>query len=143
MKNTNKLIIIGLVIFLGLAVFLFTNLNSNNSLPKSDVSLVPTNKQMPTKESTESTDSTQPAKTYTMAEVETHNTPSDCWFVIDGKVYNASNFGEKHPGGDAVYAGCGKDATTLFNTRPMGSGTPHSDKARSNLPKFYVGDLSQ
>jgi len=80
---------------------------------------------------------------YSFDAVATHRTPADCWLVIDGKVYNVSNFGENHPGGKAVYTGCGQDATTLFNTRPMGSGTPHSDNARSLLPNFYLGDLAQ
>jgi len=80
----------------------------------------------------------------TRDELATHTTPADCWLAIDGKVYDVSGFGDdKHPGGKAIYQGCGKDATVLYNTRPMGSGTSHSDKARSFLPNFYIGDLTQ
>ncbi|MBS3061949.1 MAG: hypothetical protein J4215_05195 [Candidatus Diapherotrites archaeon] len=43
----------------------------------------------------------------------------------------------------AINEGCGKDATELFNTRPTGSRTPYSDRARSFLPKFYIGELKQ
>ena len=46
-----------------------------------------------------------------------------------------------HPGKEAILEGCGKDATILFNTRPMGSGTPHSNTARSYLNDFQIGDL--
>lgn len=81
--------------------------------------------------------------TYTLADVAQHATPQDCWLTIEGKVYNVTGFAERHPGGQAVYQGCGRDATELFNTRPMGSRTPHSAQARSFLPSFYIGDLRQ
>jgi len=80
---------------------------------------------------------------YTMAEVAAHATPSDCWLTIHEKVYDVSGFGAKHGGGEAIYEGCGKNATELFETRPMGSSTPHSDNARSFLPNFYIGELAQ
>lgn len=78
---------------------------------------------------------------YAMEEVAMHSTKDDCWFVIDGIVYNVSGFGERHGGGEAVYEGCGKDATELFETRPMGSGTPHSDRARGFMGNFEIGEL--
>ena len=102
-------------------------------------------------ESTKTVDTTMPEEAspagsvqlYTLAEVSQHAAPpDDCWIVLEGKVYNVSGFADKHPGSEAVYQGCGKDATTLFETRPMGSSTPHSDKARSFLPNFYIGDLA-
>ncbi len=80
---------------------------------------------------------------YTLADIAKHTTPEDCWMAIEGKVYDVSNFGDTHPGGDTIYTGCGIDATELFNTRPMGPGTPHSDEARSFLPNFEIGILAQ
>ncbi|OGV96974.1 hypothetical protein A2W24_02505 [Microgenomates group bacterium RBG_16_45_19] len=81
---------------------------------------------------------------YSLDEVAKHHTPQDCWLVIRGKVYDVSGFGEAgHPGKVAIYQGCGTDATTLFETRPMGSGTPHSANARTKLDGFYLGDLAQ
>lgn len=78
-----------------------------------------------------------------MEEVATHTTPDDCWLVLNGKVYDVSGFGGgTHPGGEAVYEGCGIDATLLFETRPMGSGTPHSEKARGFTDNFLIGELS-
>lgn len=84
-------------------------------------------------------------KTFTLAEVKKHSTAEDCYLAIDGKVYDVTKFiaSNKHPGGEAIVQGCGIDATKLFNTRPMGSGTPHSDKARSFLPSSYIGDLAE
>ncbi len=82
-------------------------------------------------------------KSFTLAEVAQHPTEDNCWFAIEGKVYDVTKFieGGKHPGGAAIIQGCGQDATELFNTRPMGSRTPHSDRARSFLPQFYIGEL--
>ncbi len=91
-------------------------------------------------ETATTTDTT--AKSYTLAEIALHGTPEDCWLAISGKVYNVSNFDAQHGGGKAVYEGCGKDATTLFETRPMGSKTPHSEKARGFLPNFEIGVLA-
>lgn len=108
---------------------------ANNSQSASQVTASPTN--TPT--------SAEQAQTYTLTEIAQHNQADDCWFAIEGKVYNVTPFiaSSKHPGGEAILQGCGKDATELFNTRPMGSGTPHSDKARTNLANFYIGDLAQ
>ena len=82
-------------------------------------------------------------KKITLEEIKKHNTNEDCWFAIEGKVYDVSQFiiNKKHPGGAAILQGCGKDATELFNTRPMGSKTPHSVRAREILKQFYIGDL--
>ena len=83
------------------------------------------------------------AQVYTLEEIALHNKPEDCWLLVENKVYDVTNFiaSGNHGGGDAILAGCGIDATQLFNTRPMGSNTPHSDKARSFLPSFYIGEF--
>jgi cytochrome b involved in lipid metabolism len=78
---------------------------------------------------------------FSLEEVAKHNTKEDCWLAIEGNVYNVTEFIPAHPGGEALLQGCGTDATELFNTRPMGSGTPHSDKARDFLPDFFIGEL--
>jgi predicted heme/steroid binding protein len=77
---------------------------------------------------------------YTMEEVAKHDNKDDCWFVIDGKVYDVTEY-SKHPGQEAIFEGCGQDATDLFNTRPMGSGTPHSEKARGYLTNWEIGTI--
>ncbi len=81
-------------------------------------------------------------KLYTAADVASHKTPNDCWFIIHGKVYDVSGYGNMHPGEEAIYQGCGMDATQFFETRPMGSGTPHSDKARGYMERMHIGDLT-
>ena len=81
-------------------------------------------------------------KTISLSEVARHGNAQDCWLAIHGKVYDVTNFIDKHPGGQAILQGCGKDATNLFETRPMGSGTPHSSGARDMLANYYIGDLA-
>ena len=80
-------------------------------------------------------------QTYSMDQVATHDSSDSCWLVIQGQVYDVTPFISNHPGGEAILEGCGQDATILFNTRPMGSGTPHSQDARANLDTYLIGTL--
>jgi cytochrome b involved in lipid metabolism len=93
-------------------------------------------------------------KTFTLDEVAKHGgskTYDDtqgyetysCWMVIHDKVYDVTDFIEPHPGGHIIEEGCGTDATELFETRPQGSGTPHSTNARNILEKYYIGELKK
>ncbi|MEI8232529.1 MAG: cytochrome b5 domain-containing protein [bacterium] len=97
-----------------------------------------------TKTTKEKAESATP-KSYNMSQVAEHASKDSCWLVLDSKVYDVTPFVTSgfHPGKDAILEGCGKDATELFNTRPMGSGTSHSDKARGMLGKYYIGDISE
>lgn len=139
----SKLKIISTALFTGLVLSACTFPGNtppptSSSLPEPQATSLPAdpNTQPPTGEKT--------TNFYTLADVAAHaSAPDDCWLVIDGKVYDVSGFGEKHGGGEAIYQGCGQDATTLFETRPMGSKTPHSDKARSFLPNFLIGELTE
>ena len=80
---------------------------------------------------------------YTLEDIAKHSTPDNCWFAIHDKVYDVTLFviAAHHPGGDAILEGCGKDATALFETRPMGSGTAHSNEAQDILESLYIGNL--
>lgn len=94
----------------------------------------------------EATDSALPsgtAKPLTLAEVALHSMPNDCWLVVEGNVYDVTAYiaAQKHPGGAAIIEGCGKEATELFMTRPMGSGTAHSSQAQTMLQQYYLGEL--
>jgi cytochrome b involved in lipid metabolism len=117
--------------------------NTTTSPAPTGTSDTNTTTQSTTTNSTSTSTSTSATQTYTLAEVAKHNKSTDCWLAISGKVYNVTPFiaSGKHPGGAAILQGCGKDATTLFETRPMGSGTPHSEQAHNNLVNFYIGDL--
>jgi cytochrome b involved in lipid metabolism len=75
-------------------------------------------------------------KTYTLAEVSTHNNKSDCWLAVEGSVYDVTKFVDQHPGGEEILKGCGKDATSLFNSVPN-----HADQGRELLPSYVIGKL--
>jgi L-lactate dehydrogenase (cytochrome) len=32
-------------------------------------------------------------------EISKHNTPEDCWIVVEGKVWDITEFAPEHPGG--------------------------------------------
>lgn len=79
---------------------------------------------------------------YTLAQIGEHASKEDCWFAIKEKVYDVSAFiasGQHNP---IISQGCGKDATSLFISRP-GKGTDHPETAYSMLGQYYIGELSQ
>lgn len=43
------------------------------------------------------------------SELAKHNTPTDCWMAVRGKVYNVTRYLEYHPGGqDQLLRGAGR-----------------------------------
>lgn len=81
-------------------------------------------------------------KKITLAEISTHNTASDCWQIINGKVYNATEILKIHKNAtQLVLPLCGKDVTTAFTTR-NGFG-PHPEKAFEKVSSYYLGDFQQ
>ncbi|EGG02808.1 uncharacterized protein MELLADRAFT_90720 [Melampsora larici-populina 98AG31] len=52
---------------------------------------------------------------YSTKEVETHTTEQSAWVIIEGNVYDVTDFLEDHPGGkEILLSNCGKDSTELF-----------------------------
>jgi cytochrome b involved in lipid metabolism len=66
---------------------------------------------------------------YTLAEIAKHNTDKDCWVIIDGKVYDSTEWLKDHPGGKAIIMGiAGQDATKQFDAL-------HSKRTKKKLLK--------
>lgn len=71
----------------------------------------------------------------TNSEIKTHNSKSDCWSIVNGKVYNLTTYVQKHPGGASVIANiCGKDGTKAFTNQ-------HDSQKKPNnlLDSFLLG----
>ena len=123
--------------FLFFSGILLTACNTNASTQNQ-----PQPQTSPTQSQTLSTsDNATETKTYSLDEVSKHNIESDCWIVIHNKIYDVTKFIPTHPGGKAILEGCGLDATQLYETRPMGSKTPHSEKAQDLLPDYLIGSI--
>lgn len=74
---------------------------------------------------------------YTLAQVATHSTPTDCWSVVSGGVYNLTSWIAQHPGGQfPIISMCGKDGTTMFLNAHGGQGNPAQE-----LATFKIGVL--
>lgn len=66
-----------------------------------------------------------------------HNTETDCWISVRGKVYDVTSWIPKHPGGsDPIVFNGGRDGTQLFEAY-------HPIKVYSMLDKYYIGELGQ
>ena len=83
----------------------------------------------------------QQVRQITAEEVAQHNTPEDCWLVIEGKVYDVTPFASEHPGGPELmtdHAGkSSEDVTEDFED------AEHSTYAKNLLKKYYIGELAQ
>jgi cytochrome b involved in lipid metabolism len=73
----------------------------------------------------------------TMEQVKKNNTASSCWSVINGNVYNLTNWISSHPGGSgAITRLCGIDGTRGFSNQHRGD-----TQAESRLSGFLLGKL--
>lgn len=117
--NKNLLIGIAIVVIVLIGGFIFWQMQ--NSTPK-----VP----LPVQNFT---------ATYTKDQVATHNSATSCWSIIDAKVYDLTNWIEKHPGGQQAILGmCGTDGTVAFR------GQHDSANFQANiLTAMQIGTLAQ
>lgn len=74
---------------------------------------------------------------YTMADVAKHNTPTDCWIILNStEVYNVTAYLNLHPAGAGpITPFCGANATTAFNN------VGHSANAVKLEATYLVGNL--
>ena len=73
------------------------------------------------------------------SEVKSHNSKSDCWSIVNGKVYNLTTYVQSHPGGAGVIASiCGKDGTNAFTNQHKTQGKPNSV-----LSGFLLGSVGE
>jgi len=73
---------------------------------------------------------------YTFDEIKKHNNASSCWLAIRNKVYDVTEFLARHPGGNFIFLGAGRDSTYLFKSY-------HPLYVRSMIDKFYIGEVGK
>ena len=72
---------------------------------------------------------------YTLAEISKHNKAEDAWVIIDGKVYDITDFVDEHPGGNNILKNVGGDASKGFH------GPQHGDSVFDLLPEYLIGTV--
>lgn len=76
---------------------------------------------------------------YTWQEVAKHNTPESAWVIVDGTVYDVTEFLPRHPGGsEMMLLAAGRECTDLFNMYHWYDG---GVKSRGVMAKYEIGKL--
>jgi cytochrome b involved in lipid metabolism len=86
------------------------------------------------------TASAAPAVTgYTLSQVASNNRSASCWSIIDGSVYNLTNWIASHPGGSsAITSLCGVDGTASFKAKHGSQSNP-----AQRLSMYLLGPLAK
>jgi cytochrome b involved in lipid metabolism len=114
---------------------------SPTPIPTPTMTASPTPTPTPTVSSTPTpTPVVTPSPTgYTMAQVKANNTAKSCWSVIDGYVYNLTNWINSHPGGSgAILFLCGTDGTNAFKAQHE-----NQSKPAVRLDSYRLGPLNK
>ena len=78
-----------------------------------------------------------PASALTVTEVAKHGDAASCWSVVNGSVYDLTDWINKHPGGARrILSMCGKDASAAFTAQHGGEARPEAIRKQ-----FLVGKL--
>lgn len=82
-------------------------------------------------------------KTYRAEQVSQHKNKSDCWLIIDGGVYDVTDYVARHRDFDYDIAKhCGSESSKLWKEKPE-TGEAHSRKAERLLKKYRIGRLME
>lgn len=77
------------------------------------------------------------ATAYTLEDVAANNSVDSCWSVVQGQVFDLTNWIAQHPGGpEAVISMCGTDSTEIFEVQHGLSGEP-----ADILSQYWLGPL--
>jgi cytochrome b involved in lipid metabolism len=137
--NTNRAVIIGMVVFWAIAVALMVaGLLSYENNKVTGAGNGSGNRVQGTSEVNPSTGAE--AGALTLSVVAQHALESDCWMVISGSVYDVTAYIPMHPGGrNEIIKYCGKNATEAFGTKDKLFPQDHSAFAYALLDKYLVG----
>jgi cytochrome b involved in lipid metabolism len=77
-------------------------------------------------------------KSITLETVKAHNKPTDCWLVVNRKVYNLTALISQQPASASrVIPMCGKDASQAFNALYAGQ------ESTNNLAQYQIGVIKK
>ena len=79
----------------------------------------------------------KPVGPFSAEEVAQHCTRDDAWLIIDGLVYDVTEFVEQHPGGDSILNRVGHDSSALFH------GDQHPPTVVDAVEEFLIGELKK
>ena len=78
---------------------------------------------------------------YTLKEVAEHDSLDSCWKVIEGKVYDFTDYIPDHPTPPSVMERwCGKESTEAMHTK--GYGRDHSPAAWAMIDEYLIGRVA-
>ncbi|MCL5017313.1 MAG: cytochrome b5 domain-containing protein [Patescibacteria group bacterium] len=124
-----KITLISLIIFAAIVLVIF---GAGFFSAKNTVSLRQGSSQ-PSASASTTTQTTGPS--FTAAEVAKHASASDCYLMINNKVYDVTSYIYQHPGGPSkIISNCGKEVTGIF-------AAIHSNFAWDILKNYYIGDI--
>lgn len=69
---------------------------------------------------------------YTWEEIQKHTLRTDKWLVIERKVYNVTQWANRHPGGHRVISHCAGEDATVRTPRPAPRGLPQRSAATAD-----------
>tara|TARA_B100001250_G_C19771568_1_gene777407 strand:+ start:1463 stop:1717 length:255 start_codon:yes stop_codon:yes gene_type:complete len=73
---------------------------------------------------------------YSIKEVSKHNNEYDCWLIAHNKIYNVTDFIEKHPiGSKPLIRKAGQDCTEDYDF--------HSKSSKKEWEKYYIGYIKR
>lgn len=78
---------------------------------------------------------------FSPVEIAAHATTASCWLVVDGRVFDVTDYLRSHPGGSkTITPWCGKESTEAFATED-GRGE-HSPAAYHELARYEIGVMA-
>lgn len=87
-------------------------------------------------EETQSMDGPVGGETISMADVAENDGQESCWTVVDGRVYDVTEFADRHKGGERnILNLCGTDGSAAVRGQ-------HGMGKDSTLERYYIGDLA-
>ena len=79
-------------------------------------------------------------RVFSMETVAEHDSRESCWKVIDGVVYDFTDYHPDHPTADGVFLRwCGREASKAWHGK--GEGRGHSPRAEGMLEDYRIGVL--